>query len=87
MTKLRQRMLEELQRHNYSPETIRLYLFAVKDFARYFKKRPDLLTQEHIISGDARLADRGTPERFPSCAADCSMLWMILQDDMNSFKT
>lgn len=48
MTKLRQRMLEELQRHNYSPETIRLYLFAVKDFARYFKKRPDLLTQEHM---------------------------------------
>ena len=48
MTALRQRMLEELQRHNYSPETIRLYLFAVKDFARYFKKRPDLLTREHI---------------------------------------
>jgi len=41
-------MLEELQRHNYSRETIRLYLFAVKDFARYFKKRPDLLTQEHM---------------------------------------
>jgi len=48
MTALRQRMLEELQRHNYSPETIRLYLFAVKDFARYFKRRPDLLTQEHM---------------------------------------
>ena len=48
MTALRQRMLEELQRHNYSRETIRLYLFAVKDFARYFKKRPDLLTQEHM---------------------------------------
>ena len=48
MTALRQRMLEELQRHNYSKETIRLYLFAVKDFARYFKKRPDLLKQEHM---------------------------------------
>jgi hypothetical protein len=41
-------MLEELQRYNYSPETIRLYLFAVKDFARYFKRRPDQLTQEHM---------------------------------------
>ena len=48
MTALRQRMLEELQRHNYSKETIRLYLFAVKDFARYFRKSPDLLTQEHM---------------------------------------
>ena len=48
MTELRQRMLEELQRRNYSKETIRLYLFAVKDFARHFKKRPDLLTQEHM---------------------------------------
>lgn len=48
MTALRQRMLEELQRHNYSKSTIRLYLLAVKDFARYFKKRPDLLTHEHM---------------------------------------
>src|SRR5437870_11431049 len=48
MTALRKRMLEELQRRNYSMETIRLYLFAVKDFARHFKKRPDLLTQEHM---------------------------------------
>ena len=48
MTELRQRMLEELQRRNYSKETIRLYLFAVKDFARHFKKRPDLLKQEHM---------------------------------------
>jgi len=48
MTALRQRMLEELQRHNYSKETIRLYLFAVKDFARHFKRRPDALTQEHM---------------------------------------
>ena len=48
MTDLRKRMLEELQRRNYSKETIRLYLFAVTDFARHFKKRPDLLTPEHM---------------------------------------
>jgi site-specific recombinase XerD len=41
-------MLEELQRRNYSSETIRAYLFAVKDFATYFHKRPDLLRQEHL---------------------------------------
>jgi len=48
MTYLRKRMLEELQRRNYSSETIRAYLFAVKDFATYFKKRPDQLGQEHL---------------------------------------
>jgi site-specific recombinase XerD len=48
MTNLRKRMLEELQRRNYSSETIRAYLFAVKDFATYFGKRPDRLRQEHL---------------------------------------
>jgi integrase/recombinase XerD len=48
MTALRKRMLEELQRRNYSSETIRAYLFAVKDFAAYFGKRPDQLGQEQL---------------------------------------
>jgi len=48
MTDLRKRMLEELQRRNYSSETTRAYLFAVKDFAGYFGKPPDKLGQEHL---------------------------------------
>jgi integrase/recombinase XerD len=48
VTHLRNMMLEELQRRNYSPETIRLYLFAVKDFAGYFGQRPDKLGPEHL---------------------------------------
>jgi Phage integrase, N-terminal SAM-like domain len=46
VTHLRKRMLDELQRRNYSQSTIESYLHAVEDFARYFGKRPDLLNQE-----------------------------------------
>jgi len=48
MTQLRQRMLQELQRRNYSAGTIRLYLQHVAAFAQHFHRSPDQLGAEQI---------------------------------------
>ena len=48
MTSLRQRVLDELQRRNYSPATTRGYILAIKQFADYFGKSPERLGGDEI---------------------------------------
>ena len=48
MTRLRKMMLEELQRRNFSEDTIRHYIHTVEDFARHFNRPPDRLGLRHV---------------------------------------
>jgi integrase/recombinase XerD len=55
VTHLRKLMLEELQRLNYSEETIRSYIHSVEDFSRRFNCPPDRLGTRHIREYQAEL--------------------------------
>jgi site-specific recombinase XerD len=55
VTQLRQKMLEELRRRNYSRRTARTYVRIVRDFAEYFHQPPDKLGPEQIRQYQAHL--------------------------------
>lgn len=48
MTHLRELMLQELQRRNYSQTTVTSYIKIVADFAKYFQRAPDQLGPDDI---------------------------------------
>jgi integrase/recombinase XerD len=58
VTQLRQFMLEELQRRNYSERTAKIYIYAVREFARHFGRSPDKLGPAQIREYQAYLATK-----------------------------
>jgi integrase/recombinase XerD len=55
VTALRQRVLDELQRRNYSAATARGYILAIKQFAEYFAKSPEHLGAKEIRQFETHL--------------------------------
>ena len=50
MTRLRKLMLDELQRRNYAQNTVRAYIHAIEDFAKYFHRSPDRLGLPNLVA-------------------------------------
>jgi integrase/recombinase XerD len=48
VTQLRKKVLDELERRNYSQATARAYVGAIRRFAEYFHRSPDQLGLEHV---------------------------------------
>lgn len=48
MTELRQRMIQDMQLHGFSPKTQKCYVSAVKGLAKHYGSSPDLLSEEDI---------------------------------------
>jgi integrase/recombinase XerD len=48
MTPLRQRMIEDMQLRGLAPLTQRAYLQAIKQFAQYYGKSPEQITDEQL---------------------------------------
>ncbi|MBV8834154.1 MAG: phage integrase N-terminal SAM-like domain-containing protein [Acidobacteriaceae bacterium] len=73
MTHLRELMLQELQRRNYSQTTVTGYIKTVADFAKYFQKPPDQLGSDeirHINCTCSRSGSRGC-ERLATTRPRC----------------
>jgi site-specific recombinase XerD len=60
MTPLRQRLIHDLQRRNYSPRTVECYVSAVARFARHFGRSPEHLGAEHVRQYQVHLLEQRT---------------------------
>jgi integrase/recombinase XerD len=80
VTQLRKKMLEELQRRNYSHRTAKTYVRIVRDFAEHFHQPPDKLGPEQIRQYQAHLFQA---KKFGSCHGQsvCVRVALLVHQD------
>ncbi len=81
MTRLRQRMIEDLTIRHYSPRTIKVYVERVAKFAQHFGQSPDRLGPAHIREFQLFLVQtnsaigRSTIRVSAPCASSTACAW------------
>lgn len=77
MTPLRQRMLEDMQLRAFSPRTQEAYVRAVRQLAAYFRKSPDLVTDEELRQYFLQLTQDRHDARATVTIALCGIKFFI----------
>lgn len=77
MGQLRDRMVHDLELAGYMPKTRRIYLNAIRDFAKHFRRSPAELGADDVRAWLARLAQEGgiSPQRIRQHMAALKFLY------------
>ena len=79
MTQLRKRVLEELERRNYSQATARAYVGAIRQFAAYFHRSPDQLGVEHVRQFQVHLFEERKLKPHSVMQRMCALRFLYLK--------
>jgi site-specific recombinase XerD len=79
MTQLRKRVLEELERRNYSQATARAYVGAIRQFAAYFHCSPDQLGVEHVRQFQVHLFEERKLKPHSVMQRMCALRFLYLK--------
>jgi len=77
MTPLRQRMIEDMQLRGLSPLTQRAYLQAIQQFALYYGKSPDQITDEELRQYFLYLYNEKHVARSTATVALCAIKFLF----------
>lgn len=86
MTQLRNRMIEDMQVRNFSINTQKSYIYQVAQFARHFKKSPDVLSPDDIRTYQVYLTNEKklTPQSVGIAVSAMRFLYTVtLRRDWN----